>query len=291
MLFSVVQDDLPNLKCFSLICYRGTRGYDNLGLPLLRRILNLEELTLYLHIMGGSTFISGGDLENEILIHMPQLYTFSFYMVSQNVIADLNMRISNVDIEQTYINVKCRQIRSMVDYFYPRKMICRVFSVPFKFDRLEYISDNIPNMVFTTVTHLTLQDTYSFKHEFFLRLAQAFPFLKNLSLHNMVPPFLKFNECHLRDKDWCSIVEYSHLHSLGISGAATYYVEQFLDERKTCLPRLRHLKIDYYNLKEVTINFTRDQTHYNCSKIKRLILNGRRVYPKAIYRYFHSLST
>jgi hypothetical protein len=291
MLFSVLQDSLPNLKHFSLTSYDGTRGYDILVIPLLRRMLNLEELTLYLHIMGGSTFISGGDLENEILIHMPQLHTFSFYMASQNVIADLNSRISNVDIEQTYINVKCRQIRSMVDYFYPMKMICRVFSVPFKFDRLEYISDNIPNMVFNTVTHLTLQDKDPFKHEFFLRLAQAFPFLKNLSLHNMIPPFWRLHECHLRDKDWCSIVEYPHLRSLDISGAATHYVEQFLNERKTCLPRLIRLTIDYNDLKKVTNNFTKDQTQCNCSKIKRLILNGYRAYPKTIYRYFHSLST
>jgi hypothetical protein len=289
-LFFVVQDDLPNLKCFSLTSYRDTRGYDILVLPLLRRMLNLEELTLYLYIMGGSTFISGDDLENEILIHMPQLHTFSFYMASQNVIADLNIRISNVDIEQTYINVKYCQIRSMVDYFYPTEMICRVFSIPFKFDRLEYISDDIPNMIFNTVTRLTLQDRHPFKHEFFLRLAQAFPFLKNLSLHNMIPPFLRVNEYHLRDKDWCSIVKYSQLRSLDISGAATYYVEQFLDERKTYLPRLIHLKIDYGDLKEVTNNFTRDQTQCTCSKIKRLILNLR-VYPKAIYRYFHSLST
>jgi hypothetical protein len=68
-LFSIIQDSLPNLKCFSLTSYRGTRGYDILVVPLLRRMLNLEELTLYLHILGGSIFISGSDLDNEILVH------------------------------------------------------------------------------------------------------------------------------------------------------------------------------------------------------------------------------
>jgi hypothetical protein len=157
------------LKCFSLTSYRGTRGYDILVLPLLRRMLNLEELTLYLHIMGGSTFISGSELDNEILIHMPQLHTFSFYMASQNVIADPTIRISNSDIEQTFTNSKHRQIDCMVDYFDPTKMICRVFSIPFKFGRLEQIANNIPNIVFNSVTHVRckqfkIQVTFFFRH-------------------------------------------------------------------------------------------------------------------------------
>jgi hypothetical protein len=129
-----------------------------------------------------------------------------------------------------------------------------------------------------------------FKHEFFLRLARAFPFVKNLSLCNIVPPFCRFDEYHLRDKDWCSIVEYPHLSSLGIADVITYYVEHFLNETKTHLPRLIHLKIDYDDLKEVTKKFTRDQTQCNCTKIRRLILDDLIVYPKVVYRYFPLLS-
>ncbi|CAF1663866.1 unnamed protein product, partial [Rotaria sordida] len=40
----IVQDDLSTLKCFSLICYDSTEGYNNLILPLLRRMSYLEEL-------------------------------------------------------------------------------------------------------------------------------------------------------------------------------------------------------------------------------------------------------
>jgi len=152
---------------------------------------NLEELTLYLRILGGSTFISGTHLDNEILIHMPRLHTFTFYIISENAIADAAaIRISNSDIEQTFTNIEHkalsdRPVTCMVDYFEHYKMICRVFSLPFKFHLLEHIGNNIPNIVFNSVTDLKLRDTYAFKHEFFVRLARAFPFLKNLSIWNI----------------------------------------------------------------------------------------------------------
>jgi hypothetical protein len=240
--------------------------------------------------MGGSIFISGIDLHNEVLIHMPQLHKFSYYMASENVIADPSIRISNSDIEQTFTNVKHGQMGCMVDYFDPTIMICRVFSLPFKFPHLERIANNIPNIIFNSVTHLTLWDTNPFKHEFFIRLQRAFPFVKNLSIYNIKPPFWRFGEHHLRDKDWCSIVEYPHLRYLDVSDAATDYVENFLDERKTHLPRLIHLKIDYDSLKEVTKTFTRDARQCNCSQIKRLIIDDKMVYPKVVYRYFPLLS-
>jgi hypothetical protein len=44
--FFFFQDNLPNLKCFSLTCYDGTREYDNLIISLFRRMSHLEELTL-----------------------------------------------------------------------------------------------------------------------------------------------------------------------------------------------------------------------------------------------------
>jgi hypothetical protein len=54
---------------------------------------------------------------------------------------------------------------------------------------------------------LTLWDKNPFKHEFFIRLARAFPFVKNLSVCNIVPPFWQFDQYH-RDKDWYSISVY-----------------------------------------------------------------------------------
>jgi hypothetical protein len=246
----------------------------------------LEELILYLHIYGGSTFIAGTHLDNEILTHMPRLHTFTFYIASENVIADPPICLSNSDIERTFTNIEHRQVGCTVDYFEPYKMICRVFSLPFKFHRLERIGTNIPNIVFNSVTHLKLWDKDAFKHEFFVRLARAFPFLKNLSIWNIIPPFLGVADIHARDKDWCSIVKYHHLISLDIECVNTHYVEHFLNETKTHLPHLTELKVTYDTLKRVTKNFTRDETRRNCARVKRLIVEDARVYPKDVYQYF-----
>ncbi|CAF3701396.1 unnamed protein product [Rotaria sp. Silwood1] len=282
--------DLPNLKCFSLTSYHSTVGFNTVVVPLLRRMSYLEELTLYIRIWNRLTFIAGTYLDNEILIHMPKLHTFTFYIASKNDNPDPAIRISNDDIQRTFTNKEHRPMTSMVDYFDPYKMICRIFSLPFKFHRLDDIGNNIPNIVFNSVTHLKLWDKDEFKHEFFIRLARAFPFLKNLSIWNIKPPFLGTPKYHLRYKDWCSIIEYPHLISLDIECVNTYYVEHFLNEEKAHLPHLTELKVCYDSLKFVTKNFTRDKTRRNCARIKRLIVENPITYPKDVYRYFPLLA-
>ncbi|CAF0914405.1 unnamed protein product [Rotaria sordida] len=286
----VVDNDLPNLKCFSLTCYRSFQGFDNVIVRLLHRMIYLEELTLYLHIFGGSKFIAGTHLDNEILIHMPQLHTFIFYIASENVIADPTIRVSNDDIQRTFTNIEHRQVACMVDYFKPDTMICRIFSLPFKFHRLEHITNNIPNIIFNSVTYLKLWDTDPFKYKFFVRLARAFPFLKNLSIRNIVRPFLFDQNNHLRDKDWLSIIEYPHLISLDMERAHSYYVEDFLNETKAYLPHLTELKVLYYSLQIVTKYFTRNETRRNCARVRQLIVENPIAYPKDVYCYFPSLS-
>ncbi|CAF1383482.1 unnamed protein product, partial [Rotaria sp. Silwood1] len=243
-----------------------TRGYDNLILTL-RRMSYVEELSLYIHILGGSTFISGIHLNNKILSHMPRLHTFSFYFASENTVADSAICISNSDIQQTFTNIKHRQIGSLIDYDSCRKLICRVFSLPYKFDRLTNITNNTPNIVFNSVTHLKLRDKYPFKHEFFIRLARGFLFLKSLSIDTILAPNWRADEYHLKHIDWCSIVEYPHLSSLDIDSANIYYAEHFLNETKTHLPCLTELKIRYEDLEMVTKNFTRNETRRNCTKV------------------------
>ena len=236
----------------------------------MRRMSNLEELTLYVHIFNGPTFVAGTDLDERLLIHMPRLHAFSFYIACrngnadpfhiapQNAIVDPTIRVTNDQIERTFANGKYGQVMAMVDYFEPIKMICRVFSLPCKFSRLDEIGNNIPNVVFHTVTHVNLWDKDGFTHEFFLRLARSFPCLQNLSLWVMKPPSWGFSQCHLLE--WCSVVEYPHLISLDIGGAHFYYVEHLLNERKTHLPRLTELTVDYNSLQGVTQNFTRIET-------------------------------
>jgi hypothetical protein len=253
---------------------------------------HLEELTLYLYILDESTFISVNHLDNEILIHMPRLYTFTFYFAFEHDIdRDTDIRIFNSDIQRSFINMKYGQVASMVGYLEPCKIICHIFSLPFKFHFLQRVGNNIPNIVFNSVTHLKLWDKDEFRHEFFVRLTRSFPFLQKLSIWNNKPTFWRRQEFHLRDKDWCSIVEYPHLILLNIKHAHPHYVEYFFNETKTHLPRLRELKITFDNLKNVTKNFTRDETRRNCSRVNRLIVECQIVYSEDIYNYFPLLSS
>jgi hypothetical protein len=171
------------------------------------------------------------------------------------------------------------------DYF----CVYRIFSLPTKFKRLENIANNLPNIIFNSVTYVKIEDNKAFKHEFFVRLVRAFPFLKNLSISNIRPPFLLCNERHLRDKDWCSIIEYSHLIFLDVKNVNPYYVEVFLNETKTYLPCLTKLKVTYDTLKMVTQNFKQDEMRCNCSRVKQLIIEHPLVHPENVYRYFPSL--
>ncbi|CAF3046244.1 unnamed protein product [Rotaria sp. Silwood2] len=74
---------LPKLKCFSLRLDWYTSCYDNKIVPLLRRMLNLEELTLFISVIRTeSTYINGKQLYDEVLIHMPRLNKFTFIIHS-----------------------------------------------------------------------------------------------------------------------------------------------------------------------------------------------------------------
>jgi hypothetical protein len=234
--------------------------------------------------------MSGTHLDNEVLVHMPQLHIFTFYIASENVIADPVIHITDDDIQRTFTNIKYQQMACIIDYFFPFDMTCRVFSLPFKFHLLENITNNIPNIIFNSVTVLKVRDKDTYKHEFFIRLTRAFPFLQNLYIWNIKPPILSSYEYHYFDKNWCSIIEYPHLISLDIKETHPYYVEHFLNETKTRLPHLTELSVTYNDLKIATENFTRDETRRNCARVKQLIVEVPVVYPENFYHYFPLLS-
>jgi hypothetical protein len=97
---------------------------------------------------------------------------------------------------------------------------------------------------------------------------------------------------HKRHSDdyYSPIVEYPHLISLDLSFANSYYVDQFLNKKKTNLPRLTKLNVAYEKLESVTKNFTRDETRHNCAKVKHLTVeNASTVFSEDVYRYFPSL--
>ncbi|CAF3021557.1 unnamed protein product [Rotaria sp. Silwood2] len=285
-------DALSNLKYFSLTCYRETESYDNRVIPLLRRMTHLEKLTLYLRLKHRSTFVDGTHLHNEILMHKPRLDTFFFYISTEIDIDALVHRLSDNDIQQTFINIDYHETACTVNYF-KSKAICHVFSLPFVFDHLENITNKFPSMTFDHVTCLTVTDEIPFNHNFFIRIAKAFPSMKYLCIHNVMSPLCSFGQYKADNIQLYPVIEYPNLTSLDIVYVDNYYIEQFLLDTKTNAPRLTDIEVGYNQLKAVTVNFTRDATRHNCANVKRLIFEKRYSdypnYPKEFSLYFPSL--
>ncbi|CAF1159911.1 unnamed protein product [Rotaria sordida] len=97
------------------------------------------------------------------------------------------------------------------------------------------------------------------------------------------------NEWQYDNNSTFSVIEYSHLTSLDIMRVHLDYIAQFLLETKAHLPRLTELKVSYDQLKMVTMNFTRDTTRRNCSKVEQLLVEESTAFSKDVYQYLPSL--
>ncbi|CAF2898294.1 unnamed protein product [Rotaria sp. Silwood2] len=274
-------DNLPNLKCFSLTtCYCSTDTYDNRILPLFRRMLNLEELTLNITVVNRTTFIDGTFIYNEIFVHMPRLHMFYFYICTDTETDRLVRHLSKDDIQRTFTKILFQEVESIVNY--PCSTVtCHVFSLPFMFEYLCCIGNIFPTIIFNHVKDLSVQDKVPFEHEFFIRIASSFPLLQKLSIINLRPQSANSN-----DNQLYSIVKYPYLISLRLMVVYHDYVEQFLNDTKTHLPRLTELAVDDNQLKLVTENFTRDTTRLNCIKVNKLDIDQTKVQSKDFYIYF-----
>ncbi|CAF3945227.1 unnamed protein product [Rotaria sp. Silwood2] len=106
----------PKLKCFSLKSYCRTFYYDSQIVPLLRRMLNLEELTLLLAVIRiNLTDIDDIHLYDEILIHMPRLNKLMFSIT--NVMYNIQEKIDlppNENIQHGFLERAIYQVGSYI---------------------------------------------------------------------------------------------------------------------------------------------------------------------------------
>ncbi|CAF1618770.1 unnamed protein product [Rotaria magnacalcarata] len=176
-------DDLPDMKCFSLTCCCETNEYDTRVLPLLRRMIKLEELTLDITNDERTSFIDGTQINDEILVHMPCLRKFIFHIRTKVELRHLTHYASNEDIQRTFSNIGYQQVCCVLNYIVGN-VICHIFSLPFAFDYLGYIGNIFPPIDFSRVKELDVHDKIPFEHEYFIRIARFFPLLKELSVIN-----------------------------------------------------------------------------------------------------------
>lgn len=247
-------------------------------------MLNLERLTLYLRIGCQNVFIDPIDLLDDFSLHLSRLYSFKFYLSTENKKDDLIRYLANNDIKHNYKKLGCEEILDMAS-FTRNTGTYHVFTVPFEFTLLMSVGNIFPNIVFFNVIDLWIYDIVPFEHEFFLRIARAFPLLKRFyltTLTTMSSNLLKSSD----SIPTAEIVEYPHLVLLDLERTDTNYVEQFLNDNKTHLPCLSELFVFYEQLRIITNDFTREETRRNCGNVKKLCTRREIVGSKHFYTYF-----
>jgi hypothetical protein len=289
-------EKLLKLKHFSLTAHARTFHYDDLIVPFLRRLINLEELTLYLSIIRiDSNHIDGVQLHDEILCSMPRLNKFIFSLETsiQKTREDIVLS-SNEQIQRSFIQQGFKSVGSYLETFSPPpgtrghvystpdhfSSRSHVYSLPYQFDRFSSVTNSIPTGIFHTVVFLLVTDVRPFEHEFFRIISQSFPLLKVLYVFNSEPQRSK--------QEPRTMITFPRLNYLHVRRAHLDYVEEFLSDQWCHSPCLFDLDIDYESLVSTTHHFTNDATRTSCCRLTRLRL-GAFVPHEHFGRYFPSL--
>jgi len=286
------QKELIHLKCFSLGSDLETRFYEELIVPFLRRMSNLEELFLNLFLNRNirlyKSFIDGNSLKNDIINHMPKLNKFAVSIHSNfRYINDSSHLPSNDDIQHTFKGLEDYQIISHIDYLPNRKIgQCHIYSNPYTMNYLYRLTNSFPGGLFRFVRKVSLVDERPFEHEFFIRIAQAFPFLKILIINNQSAQNQKQWQQSNENRSSLPVVGYPHLTILNLYVAHDDYIEQFLVHTKACLSNYIRLYIKYYLLQSLTNNFTRDATRIDCANVQYIYNIAQFDVPRHFHTYF-----
>ncbi|CAF5082778.1 unnamed protein product, partial [Rotaria sp. Silwood1] len=208
-----------------------THYYDELIVPFLQRMSNLEKLCLNLVVCAKNTFVDGIELKQNIINHMARLQKFEFYICSGISLHNQMHLQSKEDIQHTFRDFKDDQVISYVDYF-QQYGLCHIYLYPEQLKYYYTVTNNFPGGLFTCVRTISLHDEHPFEHEFFLRIQKSFPFMKKLSLNNFKPQNNKLCRESQNDNQDFSIINYPYLTILTLYDAHDDYIEEFLVDTK-----------------------------------------------------------
>lgn len=283
------------LKQFSLSSFKCTFFYDEMILPLLRRMINLEELTLYLSIIRFHLkYVDGIQLHDDILRHMPRLNKFVFNIDTAVVkYASEFILPSHEDIQRGFLERGFVPIGSHVELFLKEKgdafghspskfySRCQIFSLPYQFPLFSFLSNSFQSRTFDKVRTVVMMDIRPFEHEFFQLIAQSFPLLRSLAISNEEPQ---------KDKQQSrTLITFPELLCLDLRKCHRDYVEQFLVDHYCCLPRLVTLGVKFVKLLSATKGFKNDSTRLTCSRVKHLLVDRKFIRSDRFPGYFPSL--
>jgi hypothetical protein len=278
---------LANLKSLSFSSYRRLKVFDSLIHSLIRPMTRLEELSLRLFAIDGSTVIDSIYLNREVLPYLPHLRRFNVDIVSYAPSLSEVLEQNNEEIQHLSYNGKSHPLLYYTAQQQYQAVRSHAFSLPFVFDSIYLISSRIPGGLFTNVRCVSFSDLYGpFEHEFLVQIAISFPRLTHLT----VVDFRLQEEKRIREANTtgstASAAKFKYLTDLLLIGKYGGYAEQFLVETSTLLPRLTNLTIDYEALFTVTETFTWDATRRNCINIEHIDLSRAFVYSEEMCLYF-----
>lgn len=149
---------------------------------------------------------------------------------------------------------------------------------PISIKAYDFLSNSFQDGMFDNVQSLGMTDIYPFEHNFFNVISQSFPLLKDLCILNEKPQKNK--------QQSTTLIVFSHLILLSLSGVHSDYAEQFLVDKRCYLPCLLNINIRYEPLALVTNNFTNDATPLTCSKLTSVCIKEPFVSPETFSKYF-----
>jgi hypothetical protein len=255
------------LKLLTITIYRTIADYENIFLPVLQCLSNVEYLTLFLAVgydgIRLNHFIDGYDLEKDIISYMPHLRQFHFHI--RSILR--NASYTEIDtIRQSFLKYQHKQsVDCAVDYFNDNYSQCQIYSLPFLGTRLDFISNRFPlfdiNKTFSMVTNLLLfDDVQSFESDFFERVSRALPHLRTLDVFNGL-------EQQVKAKTTTNNLQFAHLTTLILFDSHFDYAKQLLSLAH--LPSLVELAINNDVLLTI-ITQNEQQAKENCSKVQSL---------------------
>ena len=134
-----------------------TLNYDDRIIPLLHRMINLEQLILFLFVVRiNSNVIDGIQLSDGILIHMPRLNKFTFSIdtelrIKNNVKVDI---ATKEDVQHGFIGKRFGQVQigsrvysepscSVIEY--------HIYSLPYQFENFLCLNNSFQGGMFHKV--------------------------------------------------------------------------------------------------------------------------------------------
>ncbi|CAF1339688.1 unnamed protein product [Rotaria sordida] len=275
------REKLPKLKYLSFTISNDTWQYDNLIVPLLCRMINLEELKLFLLIKRhNSIYVDGIQLYNQFLIYMTQLKKFTF-CINTEVYNEVTVELpSNEDIQRSFIGRGYQQVTSYLHTSSKITSQCLIYSLPYDFEYFLKIDKSFQGVLANagddSIKNANFDENKA--KELLLHLYTFIEWVQDVLLINPVDIKQKFNLLNPSEKS--SDVVSSGMNCIKnilhqFSSSLEHTHEEFIDQQKLYYRTDNNYIYDDYVF-ESEINYAIQLTQQNYEKMlyKQVLTDG-----------------